>query len=191
MPVLATRRLEISALPAAHLRLSLSDPEQLAAALNCTLAEGCFSDASRRAIYVKLEKMELAGETLHPWYTYWLIVLRDEKVALGLVGFKGFPDDQGEVEIGYGISPLYQGRGYMTEAVQRLVAWAFLQPGCGSVCAETLRTNLASHRVLQKSGFQVFRETQQEIYWRIRRGAVDQKPAGGSQPKAERRGGDR
>ena len=167
MPGLATQRLTLTALTADQLRQALSHPERLGASLNCLLAEGCFSDASRRAIYVKLDKMDQADEPLHSWFTYWLIVLREEKVAAGLVGYKGAPDDNGEVEIGYGISPAYQGKGYMTEAVHGLVEWAFRQPGCGSVCAETLRTNIASQRVLQKNGFILTRETPVELYWRI------------------------
>lgn len=175
MEEIATERCTLAALTEAQLRQALSHPEQLAENLGCSLADGAFSEASRRAIYVKLEKMEPAPVQLHPWYTYWLIILKKTRIGMGLVGFKGSPDSSGEVEIGYGISPEYQGHGYMTEAVQSLVSWAFLQPGCTSVRAETLRTNIASHRVLQKSGFLVARETQLEIYWRIRKVAPAQK----------------
>ena len=170
-----TQRLAIIALPENQLRLSLYHPEQVSESLGCKMTEGAFSDASRRAIYVKLEKMEQVSEKLHPWFTYWLIVLKETKMGIGLVGFKGLPDGDGEVEIGYGISSEYQGNGYMTEAVRGLVIWAFQQPGCSSVRAETLRTNIASQRVLQKSGFFVTHDTQMEIYWRILKMTIERK----------------
>ncbi|MDO5446140.1 MAG: GNAT family N-acetyltransferase, partial [Eubacteriales bacterium] len=54
---------------------------------------------------------------------------------------------------GYGIEENYQGCGYATEAVSALVDWALKQPGVMSVMAETEASNIASQRVLKKSGF--------------------------------------
>jgi [ribosomal protein S5]-alanine N-acetyltransferase len=166
---ISTPRLNLVPLTETQLRLALAHSEQLSEQLGCTLDGEAISDASRRAIHVKLDKMEQAPEITHRWYTYWLLVIRERAVGVGMVGFKGAPGSDGEVEIGYGISPAYQGHGYMTEAVRGLVGWAFQQPECHSVRAETLRTNVPSHRVLQKSEFQIFRETQLEIFWRSRR----------------------
>ena len=55
----------------------------------------------------------------------------------------------------------------MTEAVTGLVGWAFSQPGCRVVTAETLRENLPSQRVLVKAGFEIVRETGEALYWQI------------------------
>ena len=74
-------------------------------------------------------------------------------VAVGQMGCKGPPDGAGTVEIGYGLTPSYQGRGYMTEAVQTFAAWLLAQPGVRRVTAECLTTNTGSVRVLEKSGF--------------------------------------
>ena len=50
-----------------------------------------------------------------------------EHVAIGQVGFKGLPDEQGNVEIGFGFHPNYGGQGYATEMVRAQVAWALEQ----------------------------------------------------------------
>ena len=89
-----------------------------------------------------------------------------------MVGFKGIPDHSGESEIGYGISPVFRGNGYMTEAVQALTAWAFGHEQCRAVVAlDVLRTNIASQRVLEKVGMHVYHETADTLDWRIEKAA--------------------
>ncbi len=92
--------------------------------------------------------------TAHPeqrqWYAVWVIRLKSGE-AIGEYCFKGLSD--GCVEIGYGIMPQYCGKGYTTEAVIVVVKWASAQPGVTRVEAETECDNIASRRVLEKSGF--------------------------------------
>lgn len=73
--------------------------------------------------------------------------------AVGQLGCKGLPDENGVVEIGYGLNPEARGRGYATEIVGALTAWLLGQPTVSLVTAECLATNLASVRVLEKTGF--------------------------------------
>jgi len=73
-------------------------------------------------------------------------------VMVGDAGFKGRPDALGRVEIGYGVAPDQRGKGYATEATNALVAWAGEQ-GVRIVTAECLEDNVASVRVLEKTGF--------------------------------------
>lgn len=150
-----------------ELRHAADDPLLLAADTGCTLDPGAVSEASRRAIGVKIEKMHYAAADQHSWYTYWLLILKDERIGVGLAGFKGSPGPAGEVELGYGISPNYQNRGLMTEAVAGLVKWASEHPNCRAVTAETLKSNPASQHVLRKNGFKVVRETEIALYWWI------------------------
>jgi ribosomal-protein-alanine N-acetyltransferase len=103
----------------------------------------------------------------YPW-TYWLIVITDQQCGAGLLGFKGLPDEESKVEIGYGIAPAHQGKGYTTEAVRALIAWAFKAPNCHSVIApNTAKSNIASNRVLKKVGMTVHHETDDALFWRI------------------------
>ena len=57
-------------------------------------------------------------------------------------------------EIGYGLLPEFQHRGYATEAVATLVAWIFEHPHIRSVNAQTFPDHHPSLRVLERSGFQ-------------------------------------
>ena len=82
----------------------------------------------------------------------WKICLPDGTV-IGGAGFKGTPDKRGDVEIGYGIDAQYRCRGYATEAVNAMTAWALTQPGVRRVLAQTEPGNAISQRVLQKCGF--------------------------------------
>ena len=80
-------------------------PECLSPELNCRFAPGLISDRSRGAIGVKIGKMGQSPEGDHPWYTYWLLLEKRENIGIGLVGFKGPPDQDQQVEVGYGIAP--------------------------------------------------------------------------------------
>ena len=73
--------------------------------------------------------------------------------VIGGAGFKGTPSADGDVEIGYGIDEQNRCRGYATEAVQAMTAWALAQPGVRRVLAQTEPGNAISQRVLQKCGF--------------------------------------
>src|SRR5262249_33045768 len=55
--------------------------------------------------------------------------------------------------LGYWIDAGYGGRGLMTEAVRRVVAYAFERAGLHRVQAAVMPRNAASIRVLQKAGF--------------------------------------
>ena len=65
----------------------------------------------------------------------------------------GDVNDDGSVEIGYGITEENQGKGYATEAVEAVLDWALNQSGIRQVEAETEWENRKSQRVLEKCGF--------------------------------------
>lgn len=169
---LSTHRLKLLELSALQLARYLDDPDGLESELSCRLSREVVSERVRRAIGMKLEKMKKADPTRQAWHTYWLIFIPDEAFGAGLIGFKGFPDENGEAEVGYGIDPSSQNRGYVTEACRALIAWAFREPACRSVVArDTKKANLASNRVLAKLGMQIYRESEDARYWRLDRPA--------------------
>ncbi len=98
----------------------------------------------------------LAGSRNDPenrlWYTPWQMTLKADHSNIGDLCFKG-PARDNAVEIGYGILPAYEGRGYTTEAVQAMTRWAFDHENVVFVEAETDPDNKASQRVLEKCGF--------------------------------------
>jgi RimJ/RimL family protein N-acetyltransferase len=69
-----------------------------------------------------------------------------------IVGGCGLHDVDGHVELGYWISPEYQGRGYATEAVKGLLSLARVA-GHRQILARHAFDNPASGQVLHKAGF--------------------------------------
>ncbi|WP_375548007.1 GNAT family N-acetyltransferase [Oceanicaulis alexandrii] len=78
--------------------------------------------------------------------------------AVGVGGFHGPPDADGQVEIGYAMQPSFREQGLATEAVEGLVKWAFDHPEVRNVRAQTLPHLTASIRVLEKTGFTFVKE---------------------------------
>ena len=114
-----------------------------------------FIEKQSDAILITAYREMLQGCLEHPdrweWYAIWMIERKDG-TQVGELSFKGFNED-GMVEIGYGIIEAYRGCGYATEAVDAAVKWALQQPGVTRVEAETESGNRASQRVLEKCGF--------------------------------------
>jgi len=91
------------------------------------------------------------------------------QLVFGSAGFKGKPDEDGEIEIGYGISPHYRRQGYTFEAASALKDWAFAHPEVRQLNAECLPDNVGSARILQKLGMTNLGIRGGYIRWKLRR----------------------
>ena len=85
----------------------------------------------------------------------WYLLSRESGVPVlaGLCQFKGRPDASGSVEIAYSVLKHYRNPGYATEAVSRLVQWAFGHENVVEVAAETMPYRRHSSRIMEKTGF--------------------------------------
>ena len=81
----------------------------------------------------------------------WLITTGGEVV--GDCGWRGGPDGDGAVLLGYGLAAPSRRQGIGTEAVAVLCAWAEAQPGVHRLVADVLPGNEASRRLLRRLGF--------------------------------------
>jgi RimJ/RimL family protein N-acetyltransferase len=131
---------------------------------------GFWDRRARRRLYkVKREMIKLNPRA---WLlsTTWLMVERGLQILVGEAGFKGPPAARHTVEIGYGMLEGFRGKGYMTEAVGALTEFAFSQRQYRVECVKalTLPGNTASHRVLEKNGYQ--RRPSAEKLWLWERG---------------------
>jgi RimJ/RimL family protein N-acetyltransferase len=77
---------------------------------------------------------------------------RDTGSLVGDVGLSPDDDEPGVIKIGYTMDPAFQGRGYATEAVKALIAYAFDTLGADLVRAYASAENLPSIRVAEKAG---------------------------------------
>lgn len=75
-------------------------------------------------------------------------------VLVGDVGVRVLAEEPGAVEIGYTIAPAWQGRGFATEAVRGVCAWALDGPRVRVVATIDGR-NGASIAVVERAGFVV------------------------------------
>jgi len=106
---------------------------------------------------IRVEIKEMASRAPgEPGGWVQLSVLQSE--GGGLVGDVGLSPAEGEVgviKIGYTIAPAFQGRGFATEAVEALVAYAFDTLGADVVRAFASAENVHSHRVAEKVGMRL------------------------------------
>jgi ribosomal-protein-alanine N-acetyltransferase len=97
--------------------------------------------------------------------TLWTIIDKVENRSVADVCFQGEPNEQGEIEIGYGTYQQHQGKGYMTEAVQGMISWAAKQDKVKAVIASTDKTNVGSYIILEKNGFRKVSESKEQFNW--------------------------
>jgi ribosomal-protein-alanine N-acetyltransferase len=88
-------------------------------------------------------------------FCHYQVLLREEDVVIGDIGFHAPPDELGEVSVGFGIVPAARRRGYAVEALRGLLGWALTQPEVRTVQADTDLVNLASQRVLLGAGMRL------------------------------------
>ncbi len=102
--------------------------------------------------YLPLYARQLAADPTLLGWGIWLMVKQSGPTVIGDAGFKGQPDADGTIEIGYSVFPAYRRQGYAWEAVRALVDWAFAQRGVMHISAECETGNVASIRILEKLG---------------------------------------
>ena len=83
--------------------------------------------------------------------TSWMMV--DDGVVVGLCSLKSPAEDDGYVEIGYGVAPDHRRRGYATRAAAELIERAARMPGIHGLWATTAADNAPSQKVLSANGF--------------------------------------
>lgn len=112
-----------------------------------------------------IKNLELVEEPTG--FESWMIIKQDNMAVIGDAGFKGKPNANGEVDIGYSIIEKEQKRGYGFETAKKLTDWAFSQQEVKFITASCLINNIASARILEKLGMQEISRNEEMIYWRI------------------------
>lgn len=104
----------------------------------------------------------------------WMVVRKADKAVIGDAGFKGLPNADGEVDIGYAIIEQEQKKGLGLEVAKGLADWAVKQPAVKAITAKCLIDNTASARILSRLNMQeTFRDASM-IYWRLEKQCTEQ-----------------
>lgn len=137
-------------------RAALRSSESLGRALGARVTPTWPHDELDEAVFHFMQTALAEQPDGSDWWMYF-VILRDDDwrgpVLVGSAGYKGPPDENGEVEIGYGIVEEYRRRGLASEAARGLVDNAFRRPDVTTVVAETLVGHEASIAILTRCGF--------------------------------------
>jgi ribosomal-protein-alanine N-acetyltransferase len=104
---LLTPHLRLIALSVDQLKQCLTNLSALGNELGIPISTNIIDEPVVGAINLKSDKMMASDWPLQVWFTYWLIVTKDSPFGAGLIGFKGYPNAEGEAEIGYGLDEAY------------------------------------------------------------------------------------
>ncbi len=150
-----TSRLELVPATAALIRLEIGNPVKLGQALDAFVPAAWPPESVLPVLEFFAQELEANPNTEGFSGYYWLDTESSagRRTLIGSGGFKGKPDADGSVEVGYGVLPEFQNLGYATEAVRGLVTWALSQKSVGRVIAEAFPDNVPSVRVLAHCGF--------------------------------------
>lgn len=100
----------------------------------------------------------------------WAIRLRESDQLIGTCGFNSWSPKMKSAVIGYDLMSIYWGKGYTTEAVDRIIKAAFSgELACGvlnRIQGDTVLGNDASESVLRKIGFKEEGLRRQSGYWK-------------------------
>jgi RimJ/RimL family protein N-acetyltransferase len=102
------------------------------------------------------------------YFTLWTVISKADNKMIGDLCFMGEPDENGEIEIGYGTYEEFRNQGFMTEAVSSIIKWAREQPDIRAITASTDKTNGDSISILQKNSFIRFSENDTLYNWRLK-----------------------
>jgi [ribosomal protein S5]-alanine N-acetyltransferase len=105
--------------------------------------------------------------------TLWTAISKTDNKMVGDLCIVGEPNEEGEIEIGYGTYEEFQNKGFMTEMVSGIIEWAKTQSKVKSIIASTEKSNIASFKVLVKNMFVKISETDTLLSWRLKLNNVD------------------
>jgi len=166
--MIETTRLSIIPLSHKQLHLYLQGKNKLEKDLGLSMGSRVVSpEVKEKAVFFILPLVKSAKDDHYLFYTFWVIIDKASKTIVAELGFKGPPNDKGEVEIGYGSFWGEHNKGIMTEAVAAVLLWASKRNDIQYILAETNEANKASIRVLEKNHFQVFERKGDMLWWKI------------------------
>ena len=118
-------------------------------------------EVSKYSLWDEHKSSEFTRKLFEIWYKEyknldvyrWLIVLKETNEIIGIIDSQTNKyEDYGAFELGYSISKKYWNNNYMTETIKRIIKFFMEDVEANVVYAECMSDNIASERVMQKSG---------------------------------------
>lgn len=93
----------------------------------------------------------------------WILVTKDGE-KIGTCGFHCWYMRQGICDVGYDLRPEYVGKGYMSEALQTIIRFAFEEMNIKKINACIYVHNERSYNLAQRLGFKFLGETESVLF---------------------------
>ncbi len=122
----------------------------------------CLEECSEFFPWSAVKDIDIYKERVTSWianydnglYFNWIIESKNSKEVIGIINLHNVDEDNRIAETSYILCPGYWGKGIMTEALKRVLQYAFEEIGLNRVQADVFRGNYASEKVLLKCGMQ-------------------------------------
>lgn len=163
MDIIRTQRLDLIPAPPKFLELVMAgDRIHASELLGVIVPDGWpVDEAAYAGLPLHLQAMREDEREL--LWRIRLIVLRKTRRVIGSISLKGPPNENGDVEIGWGVIAEHRGRGIAVEAANAVIRWAVVTANVSRVIATIPENNFASIQVAQRLGFHQTRERKRDL----------------------------
>lgn len=112
-----------------------------------------YANKEKRTLEEEIESLNGINEKYNnPEYYNWLITTKEDKKIIGAINLN--VDNYNEsVEFNYAIDDRYEGKGYMTEALEAVKNYCLNEVSVNRIFGGCEINNLASKRVMEKCSF--------------------------------------
>lgn len=110
----------------------------------------------------------------------WGITLNNNPKIIGTICLWNFSENYKTAEVGYDLNPKFQKKGIMSEALNLVVNFGFIELNVDNIEAFTHFQNVNSKKLLEKNGFHIIENRKDNdnlsnIVFEIRKGNIQQK----------------
>ncbi len=89
-------------------------------------------------------------------YGRWAVIYKPNNKLIGFAGLKYLPEFN-ETDIGFRFLPSYWGKGLASEVSEEIIKYGFKKLNLKQIIGIAMPENTASNKVLQKTGFQLYK----------------------------------
>ncbi|WP_299064458.1 GNAT family N-acetyltransferase [uncultured Polaribacter sp.] len=104
----------------------------------------------------------ITNNTLNNKGVFWVLESKSNHLLIGTIGLRNFEDEENYAEVSYETHPDFQQSGFMDEALQAIINYAFENLDLKTIEAFTHKNNDASIALLEKYNFVLDPERKEE-----------------------------